>query len=429
MNKFSSLPVLLTDPRILLLGGGKVAYGKAKVLCENNIEFDIVSREVNEEIIKLGIPFKQKEIEKGDINDYNIIVDATGSEEVRDIILDVKRERFILVNSVDIPEYCDFYFSALLHYRNLKVAVSSDGGSPTLSQIVRDRIKKYIPIELGEISEWKLEERKLGIKGAGNTAEEIQRVMGKVFIVGSGTGDPELLTVKALKIIQSVDLILYDYLISEEILELIPSSVGRLYVGKPKGSHHNEQNKINNILLKYALEGKYVARLKSGDPFVFGRGAEEAEFLIKHNIDVEIIPGISSAIAGPMSAGIPVTARGYASGFTVVTGCLKGDQINYNWLDLLKKKRHTTILLMGVSYIDSIVKQALAEGVNKDLPCAIISDATRKTQKVYLSDLENLPNSSKKVTGSAIIVFGEVCKLADILPKYEKLYQPAMAIL
>jgi len=204
-NKFSSLPVLLTDPRILLLGGGKVAHGKAKVLLENNIEFEIISQTVTEEIIKFNIPFKQKRIEKRDFDDYNIIVDATGSKEVREIILEAKRERFLLVNFVDIPEYCDFYFSALLQYSNLKIAVSSDGGSPTLSQIVRDRIKKFIPTELGEISERKLEERKTGIKSTGSTVEEVQRVMGKVFIVGSGTGDPELLTIKALKTIQSVD--------------------------------------------------------------------------------------------------------------------------------------------------------------------------------------------------------------------------------
>jgi len=419
INKFRSLPVLLTDPKILLLGGGKTAYGKAKVLHENNIEFEIVSLCVNEEIKRLGIQILQKRITKEDLDGFNIVIDATGSEEVLDIILEVKVERFLMVNIVDVSEYCDFYFSALLQYGNLKIAVSSDGGSPTLSQAVRDRIKRYIPNDLGEISERKLKERNLGIKDAARTWEELQRVMGKVFIIGSGTGDPELLTIKSMRILKTVDIVLYDHLISDEILDMIPENVEKIYAGKPKGSHHNDQHKINNILLKYALEGKRIARLKSGDPFVFGRGAEEAEFLIKHNIDVEIIPGISSAIAGPMSAGIPVTARDYASGFSVVTGCLKGEEINYDWLDLLKKPNHTTILLMGISYIDKIVNQALTIGVNKNLPCAIISDATRPTQQEVVTVLGELAERSKDIKSPAVIVFGEVVDFAGKLAKYE----------
>jgi uroporphyrin-III C-methyltransferase/precorrin-2 dehydrogenase/sirohydrochlorin ferrochelatase len=423
MNKFKSLPVLLTNPKILLVGGGKVAFGKAKVLKENNIDFKIISLSVIEDIINLNIPFILKSIDKSDLKDYNIVIDATGSIEVRNLLLDIKQERFLLVNSVDLPQYCDFYFSALLHYKNLKIAVSSDGASPTISQVVRDRIKKYIPPELGEITERKLIERQNGIIDLTNLKEEIYGILGKVFIVGCGTGDPDLLTVKALKTISSVDVVLYDSLISDEILDLIPDSVEKIYAGKPKGSHHNDQLKINNILLEYALRGAHVARLKSGDPFVFGRGSEEAEFLLNHDIKVEIVPGISSALAAPLSAGIPVTARGYASGFTVVTGCLKGEKINYDWLDLLNKKNHTTILLMGLTYIDKIVSEALSSKINKDIPCAIITNATRKTQHVIISSLEDLPRKAKNASGPAVIVFGDVVRLSEFLPTYECFFE------
>jgi uroporphyrin-III C-methyltransferase/precorrin-2 dehydrogenase/sirohydrochlorin ferrochelatase len=417
MNHISSLPVLLANPKILLIGGGNVAYGKAKVLKENNIDFEIISYEITDELAELNIPAKKKKFAKTDIAGYNIIVDATGSQEVMNIILEAKKERFLLVNFVDIPQYCDFYFSALLQYKNLKIAVSSDGASPTLSQMVRDQIKKIIPGRIEKIAEKKWYERMKGKIDAAKTRNEVRESFGKVFIVGCGTGDPNLLTLKALKTFEIVDIVLYDYLISNEILSLLPDHVEKVYSGKPKGRHHNDQELINNMLLKYALEGKRVARLKSGDPFVFGRGAEEAEFLIKHNVEVEIIPGISSALVAPLSAGIPVTSRGFSTSFSVITGCLKGETVNLKLPDLLKLDNHTTIVLMGLSYAAELVSLAAADGVRKNLPCAVISNASRINQKIVTGVLENLTDLVKESASPAVIVFGDVVRFSEILSK------------
>jgi len=243
----------------------------------------------------------------------------------------------------------------------------------------------------------------------------LKQLSAQAYLVGCGLGDPELLTLKAYHIIKSVDVVLYDHLISDEIMALVPEDTTKISVGKEKGFHSKPQDEINTLMLKYIKEGYSVARLKSGDPFIFGRGAEELLYLTQQGCDVEVIPGISSAIAAPLMADIPITARGYTDIFTVVSAHHKGDTINLKWVPFLKNKEHTVIVLMGLSRVKEIVEEAYRLNIEKDTPCAIISNASRAKQSNIITTLENLEQSALKASRPAIIVFGNVVKYNTIL--------------
>jgi uroporphyrin-III C-methyltransferase len=242
----------------------------------------------------------------------------------------------------------------------------------------------------------------------------------RVYLVGCGIGDVELLTIKALRVINSVDVVLYDNLVSDDILSLIPQETHKVYVGKKNGHHYLKQEDTNKLILKYAKENKSVARLKSGDPYIFGRGAEEAEYLVKNNIEVEIVNGISSAISGPACAGIAPTARGYSSGFSVVSAHLAGNKLNKDWLPLLHIKNHTTVVLMGLSFVEHIVEFAKEANVDTSTKVAIVSNASRDNQTVITTTLKDLNKEAKKAQSPAILVFGEVVSLSSVLPHFNK---------
>lgn len=420
-EKYSNrtLPVLLRDPKILLIGGGKVACQKAKILKANNIEFKIISSKIIDEIQAMNIILELKEFEISDLKNFNTVIDATGNSEVNSILKEAKKKKHFLLNIVDTPLECDFYFSSLLLYKNLKIAVSSDGGSPILTQIVRNKIKHVIPERIGDFAEKKFGERinSPQLKNITKTKEEAAKIFGKVFLVGCGPGDPDLLTLKALRIIQAAEIILHDSLLTTDILEFADKDAQIFCVGKQKGAHKFNQDEINNIMLEYVKEGHRVARLKGGDPYIFGRGAEEAEFLINNNIDVEIIPGISSAFAAPLLSGIPPTMRNISSGVSVVSAYTKDNNNNIEWINFLKIKNHTTIVLMGLTMVDKIFRRGSQLGVDKNLPAAIISNASTKKQKVITSTFENLLDLAKESERPAVLVFGEVVKLSGKLHK------------
>jgi uroporphyrin-III C-methyltransferase len=241
----------------------------------------------------------------------------------------------------------------------------------------------------------------------------------KVYLIGCGTGDPELLTIKAYKAIQKLDIALVDHLITDEIIELIPEKTKILYVGKQKGKLSVKQEDINKLMLEFANKGLTVGRLKSGDPYIFGRGAEEASFLLSQGIEVEVVPGISSATGGLLTAGLTPTARGYATNFSVVSAHLAGNRFNKDWITLLKIPNHTTVVLMGLSRAKQIKEEALKFGISEDMPVAIISNASRKNQKVITTTLKNLDKKAKEAEKPAVLVFGNVVNLYGLLPAYE----------
>ena len=238
---------------------------------------------------------------------------------------------------------------------------------------------------------------------------------GKVLLVGAGPGDPDLLTRKAERAIKSADVVLYDKLVDERIIALVPEKIELIDVGKDPDHHKVPQQQINDLLVKYAKKGKKVVRLKGGDPYVFGRGGEEAEELVAHGIDVEIVPGIPSAVAVPAYAGIPVTHRKYASTFTVITGHeAAGNELNW---DVLAQLDGTLVILMGVGTLAENVAKLIASNKPAQTPAAIIAHGTTSRQKVVVGTLANiaLKAEAASVEAPAVLVVGDVVKLAQIL--------------
>ncbi len=343
------------------------------------------------------------------------MIDATGNEKVAKKLVKYKKTHDILLNVVDVPALCDFYFMALTKNRPLQIAVSSNGASPTAAKFFRDECEKLIPMDISAYLKEKQKQRDKGIIETQTTKEELQKRNAKVFLVGCGLGDVELLTIKAYKTIQEMDVVLYDNLISDEIMQTVPNKTKKIYVGKQKDYHSKSQEEINALIIKYAKKGLKVARLKSGDPFVFGRGAEELHELLLEGIKTEVIAGISSSISGPTMANMPITARGYSSGFSVVSAHLKGNSVNLDWVDLLGKKNHTVVVLMGISRANEILEESKRVGIDQEKPCAIISNASRKNQKVLSAKLKDLAQMAADSVRPAIIVFGDVVKLNKIL--------------
>ncbi|MEE1085621.1 MAG: uroporphyrinogen-III C-methyltransferase [Schaedlerella sp.] len=248
------------------------------------------------------------------------------------------------------------------------------------------------------------------------------RKTGKIWLAGAGPGDAGLLTIKAKELLETADVIVYDALISTEIMSLIANDKEFIYVGKRSGNHAVPQEEINQILLKQALDGKKVLRLKGGDPFVFGRGGEELEFLARHKIPFEVIPGITSAVAVAAYAGIPVTHRDYASSFHVITGHAKKNGISCIDYESLVKLQGTLVFLMGISSLSDICQGLLDAGMQPDMPAAILEKGTTSRQQVIVSDLSHLTKKAKEkqVQTPAIILVGKVCALAKEFSWTEK---------
>jgi uroporphyrin-III C-methyltransferase len=236
---------------------------------------------------------------------------------------------------------------------------------------------------------------------------------GKVFLVGAGPGDPKLLTVKAAELLKTAEIVIYDRLVSEAILSLIPETAEKIYVGKKSGKHIVPQEKITDLLIEKALTGKNVVRLKGGDPFVFGRGGEEAEALAEKKVPFEVVPGISSAFAAPLYAGIPVTHRDYASSVAIVTGHQAGEgERSVNWAKLAGSV-DTVVILMGLESLESIVKKLLDGGLNPATPVAVIEQGTSQQQRTLTGTLITISKMAQKADlhSPAVIVVGNVVNL------------------
>jgi uroporphyrin-III C-methyltransferase len=238
-------------------------------------------------------------------------------------------------------------------------------------------------------------------------------VRGKVFLVGAGPGDPKLLTIKAAELLKTAEVVVYDRLVSASILKLASESAEKVYVGKRTGKHELTQEKITELLIEKAHEGKRVVRLKGGDPFLFGRGGEEAEALADNNIEFEVVPGVTSAIAAPAYAGIPLTHRDFASSVAIVTGHRAGDgERSVDWAKMAGSV-DTIVILMGVESLEAIAKKLVEGGLNLDTPVAVIEQGTLKQQKTVIGTIGSIAKEAKarNVKPPAVIVVGEVANL------------------
>ncbi len=239
----------------------------------------------------------------------------------------------------------------------------------------------------------------------------------KVYLVGSGPGDPDLLTVKALRLIQQADVVVYDRLVSDEILALIPAGIKKVFVGKASGNHHMKQEQINKLLVTLANTDRNIVRLKGGDPFIFGRGSEEAQFLLQHDIDFEYVPGITAASAVSAYAGIPLTHRGIARSVRLITGHCKADQpLEFNWNSLADPDT-TLVFYMGLANLEQLQQELIKAGLPASTPAAVVENGTTSRQRRCISTLMHLQTDVRQMSikSPALIIIGEVVSLADEL--------------
>tara|TARA_Y100000389_G_scaffold143958_1_gene142290 strand:- start:1535 stop:2929 length:1395 start_codon:yes stop_codon:yes gene_type:complete len=453
----------LSKQSILLIGGGEVAERKLDLLLKANASVTIVSPEFTSYIEEL---FVNKNINP--VKDYyNIkhltsasfafVIAATNDESLNEQIAKDANDNKILVNVVDKPKICDFIFPSILERGPITVAVSTGGASPVLARMLRTKLETMIPGAYGRlakiVSENRIPVRKKLVNSKSNgifweqmlngkflelvlsgqdeeavkflnieidNFDEQKKGEGEVYLVGAGPGDPDLLTFRALRLMQQADVALYDRLVHPSIIDLIRRDAEKIYVGKQRDNHTVRQEEINALLVKYAKEGKRVLRLKGGDPFIFGRGGEEIDSLVDNNISFQVVPGITSASGCSAYSGIPLTHRDHAQSCIFVTGHLKKGKLDLNWEKLIQPNQ-TIVFYMGLVSINIICSQLIKFGLDPKTPCALVEQGTTRNQKVYTSTVDEMNNLVEKEKPSAptIFIIGHVVTLREKLNWYK----------
>ena len=443
----------------LVIGGGDIALRKINLLIKAQAKVDCLSPLFCEGITNLSqngdVILIQKRFESDDIKDYAIIIASTDDSSVNALISKSAKKARIPVNVVDSPELSSFIMPSIVDRSPVIIAVSSAGRAPVLARIIRAKLETVIPSAYGVLAEiageyrQKVKDRFSKIKDrrafwefifSGVIAEKVfsgrineakddiekqlkqasQMELGEVYLVGAGPGDPDLLTFKALRLIQQADVVLYDRLVSKGVMELVRRDSELIYVGKKGGSQEStRQIDINDQLVELAKSGKRVCRLKGGDPFIFGRGGEEIESLSEHGIPFQVVPGITAASGCSSYAGIPLTHRDYSQSCRFVTAHLKNGTTNLPW-DEFVIDQQTIVFYMALSGANYICQKLMEHGMDKDMPIAIIEKGTMPEQKVYISSLTKLPDllATEDIHAPTLMIVGEVVKLNEKLNWY-----------
>lgn len=465
----NTLPLFfkLENRPALIVGGGEVAHRKADLLLKAGANVTIVSPDFDERFFNLkhsqaNLTLIQQVYHKSFLQNQTLVISATDNESVNLQVFQDCEALNIPVNVVDNPPLCTFIFPAIIDRDPITVAVSSAGKAPVLARLLRAKLETVIPPQYGELAglagrfrdtvksklpnitarrkfwEQVFEGQVAETVFANNlpTAEtQLQDLLqqhaenqpsdkaklGKVYIVGAGAGDPDLLTFKALRLMQQADIVFYDNLVSAPILDLCRRDATKIFVGKKASDHAVKQENINELLAIHALQGKRVLRLKGGDPFVFGRGGEEAEHLVARGVDFEIVPGITAATAAASYTGIPLTHRDYAQSVKFITGALKTNVINDDYQGLLDDKQ-TVVFYMGLNVLPQMQQGLLAAGKNPNTPIAIISNASLPNQQVLTGTLADIvaKQADAKLSAPAVIIMGDVVRLHKKLVWYGK---------
>ena len=446
----------------LIVGGGSVAERKLDLLIKAKADITVISLEFSDYILDLAKTHNIRCIKKEysnkilEENKYNFVISATNDVSLNERVAKDCKKYNIIVNVVDQPEICDFIFPSILERGDITVAVSTGGASPVLARVLRTKLETMVPGSYGKLAEivsanrikvrekmkkfssnkifWEkmLNGKFLELVLSGKTDEaksfldeQIENFdedianQGEVYLVGAGPGDPDLLTFKALRLMQQADIALYDRLVHPSIVDLIRRDATKIYVGKERDNHVVRQEEINELLVKYAKEGKKVLRLKGGDPFIFGRGGEEIETLADEKIAFQVVPGITSASGCSTYSGIPLTHRDYAQSCIFVTGHLKKGKLELDWEKLIQDNQ-TIVFYMGLVSIDIICEELIKHGLSELTPCALIQQGTTNTQKEYISILKDMPTvvKTKKPEAPTIFIIGGVVTLRDKLKWY-----------
>ena len=448
------------DTSATVIGAGPVALRKTRRLLDAGAQVTVVSQKADDAFHSMAkdklLTLVLRDFEETDVQNTSVVIAATNKLEVNHRIAKLAKAAGAQVNVANDPAAGTFIMPSLIDRSPLLIAISSGGASPVLSRLLTARIEAFIPARYSVLASlagtyrtqikeklhgWRdrrrFWEQQLGgrvgemvLQGREKEAENALQIaiddfsttgmQGEVYLVGAGPGDPDLLSFRALRLMQHVDVVFHDRLVSPAILDLVKPDAQRIYVGKQRSDHAMQQETINEQLIKHAKLGKRVLRLKGGDPFIFGRGGEEIQELKEHGIGFQVVPGITAASGCASYAGIPLTHRDYSQACVFVTGHLKDNTVNLNW-PALAQPRQTVVIYMGLVGLEHIVTKLVEHGMASSTPIALISQATTPQQKVVSGTLDNIVDrvKSRDVKAPTLTIIGEVVTLRDKLNWFE----------
>jgi len=458
------LPVFLNikNRPALVVGGGGVAERKVSLLLDAGASVIIVSLSLCDSLQHLvsegQIQYRQGTFTADDLQGKVLVIAATDDRSVNEEISQLAKDKGLPVNVVDNPDLCSFIMPSIIDRSPVQIAISTGGSSPVLARTLRSKLESMIPSAYGRLGKL-MEANREKAKRVFNNVEDrrqfwekilsgpiVEMVMagqdekaashleqafidakqghtqetGEVYLVGAGPGDPDLLTFRALRLMQQSDVVVYDRLVSKEILDLVRRDAERIYVGKERSNHAVPQEDINHLLARLGKEGKRVCRLKGGDPFIFGRGGEEIDTLMQEGVAFQVVPAITAASGASSYAGIPLTHRDYSQSVVFATGHLKDGSMDLNWNGLAQPNQ-TIVFYMGLQGLSVICKELIAHGLPKSTPIALVQKATTPEQKVVTGTLETMPVDVKKsgIKPPTLIIVGNVVKLHERLNWYK----------
>jgi uroporphyrin-III C-methyltransferase/precorrin-2 dehydrogenase/sirohydrochlorin ferrochelatase len=455
------LPIFLDirGKTVLISGGGTLAARRVERALSAGAKVALFTGEPEDELGPFlehpSLKLHRRKPESADFDGAVLAYAAAEDVETDKRVHDLAKEAGVLVNVADTIELCDFITPAILDRSPLVAAIGSSGASPILARIIKAQLESAIPATFGELSDflgrfrdevaerisdpvqrrrfWEdVTESTVGARVmAGDMAGAVaalherldalddksgRRPAGEVYLVGAGPGDPDLLTFRALRLMQRADVVLYDRLIGERIMSLVRRDAERVFVGKRKNEHTLNQEDITALLVRLALAGKRVLRLKGGDPFIFGRGGEEIEEIARHGIPFQVVPGITAAAGCAAYAGIPLTHRDHAQTCIFVTGHAKDGEVELNWKALIQPNQ-TIAVYMGLAMIGRLAASFVAHGMAAEMPVAVVDKGTRRGQRVVAGVMSDIAARVEAIglQGPAIIIIGTVVTLRDRL--------------
>ncbi len=463
-----ALPIFfnIKNRHCVVIGGGEVAMRKVAMLLKADADVTVVSPEICHELQDLvaarKIKYEKAYFVENQLQGVCLVVAATDDAMTNEAVSISAKAQNIPVNVVDAPDLCTFTMGSIIDRSPVVIAVSSEGNAPVLARYIRTKIETMLPAGYGRIAAIAGEFRdQVKAKFATTQARRrfwedvlqgpmVERVLsgqeqaarellhdlindadtasnkGEVYLVGGGPGDPDLLTFRALRLMQQCDVCVYDKLVSPEVMELVRRDAELIYVGKERDQHTMPQEEINELLAKLALQGKRVLRLKGGDPFIFGRGGEEIETLMERGVPFQVVPGITAANGVSSYAGIPLTHREYAQACLFVTGHLKAKEnskevtIDLDWV-AMSRPNQTVVIYMGLVGLKEICEKLIEHGVSASMPVAVVQQGTTQKQKVVVATLADLAEkvASAGLKPPCLTIIGEVVKLREKLNWFE----------
>lgn len=455
------LPIFLDvrNQPCLVVGGGDVAARKTAMLLRAGASVTVQAPELcatlAAEVAEKRVAHRAAVFSDEALNGFSLAIAATDDESVNRAVAAAARSRHIPVNVVDVPALCSFIMPSIVERGPLIVAVSSGGRSPVLARLLRARLETLIPAGYGRLAALAAEFRdkvkarfafaerrrfwertlqgpiaELVMSGREDAAREAMQASlddtrlgfggGEVSLIGAGPGDPDLLTFRALRLMQQADVVVYDRLVSRPVLDLVRRDAEFIYAGKERAMHSLPQEDINHLLVRLAKEGKRVVRLKGGDPFIFGRGGEEIDTLAAEGVPFQVVPGITAASGCAVYAGIPLTHRDHSQSVVFVTGHLKDGSMDLNW-SALAQPNQTVVFYMGLLGAEILCRELISNGLPASTPAALVQQGTLPEQRVLVGTLETLPEIVRvsSVKAPTLIIIGEVVRLRDRLKWFE----------